>query len=110
MSGRKAKYVSPELAARVRAASEQLGYLPDLLARSMKGKSRRMVAILVPEFWNPVFTRMVIGAEQVARENGYLLMILSTLGDPDYERDHLTNLAAQRVDGCLRRRTGSQNP
>jgi len=101
LSDRADKYVSEELAERVRRAAEVLGYRPNLVARSMKGKSRNLVAILVPEFWNPVFTRIVVGAEQVARKNGYLLLICSTEGDTQRQEEYLQNLAAQQVDGYL---------
>ena len=101
LSDRDDKYVSEELAQRVRRAAETLGYRPNLVARSMKGKSRNLVAVLIPEFWNPVFTRIVVGAEQVARENGYLLLICSTEGDPQRQEEYLHNLAAQQVDGYL---------
>lgn len=95
------KFVSDGLAHRVREAASALGYRPNLVARSMKGKSRNLVAILVPEFWNPVFTRIVTGAERVAAQNGYLPLICSTEGDARRQDDYIESIVAQQVDGCL---------
>jgi LacI family transcriptional regulator len=95
------KCVSEALAARVREAAEALGYRPNMVARSMKGKSRNLVAVLIPEFWNPVFTKIVTGAERVAAQHGYLPVICSTEGDQRRQDDYLERLVSQQVDGCL---------
>ncbi len=100
LSGRD-KFVSDSLTERVKEAASALGYRPNLVARSMKGKSRNLVAILVPEFWNPVFTRIVTGAERVAAQNGYLPLICSTEGDARRQEEYIEGIVAQQVDGCL---------
>jgi LacI family transcriptional regulator len=101
ISGKKNKYVSEMLRRKVLDAASQLGYTPNQLARSMKGKSRRIIAMLVPELHNSIYMRMVQGAEKVASERGYLLLICSTLGDPAKEQGYVESLMAEQVDGFL---------
>jgi DNA-binding LacI/PurR family transcriptional regulator len=101
ISGKKNKFVSEKLRRKVLEAARELGYLPNQLARSMKGKNRRIIAVLVPELYNSVYMRMVIGAERAASDRGYLLLICSTLGDPEKEEGYVQSLMAEQVDGFL---------
>lgn len=101
ISGKKGKFVSEKLRCKVLNAASELGYLPNMVARSMKGKSRRIIAMLVPELYNSVYMRMVMGAERVATERGYLMLICSTLEEPSREEGYIQSLIAQQVDGFL---------
>lgn len=96
-----AKFVSLALRERVQAAAEALSYRPNVLARGMRGKGRRALAILIPQFENFFFTRLVIGAERVAYAHGYVLLICSTYDDPARERFYVERLISQQVDGFL---------
>ena len=101
ISGRQGKYVSEKLRQKVLEAAADLGYTPNLLARSMKGKSRKMIAMLVPELYNTIYMRMVVGAERVFNDRGYLMLICSTMGDPAREEGYIQSLLAQQVDGFM---------
>lgn len=95
------KYVSQDLRRRVLQAARELNYHPNLIARSMKGKERRVLAIIVPQFENVFFTKLINGAEHISYENGYMLLFCSTFDDPVRERNFIENLIAQQVDGFL---------
>lgn len=95
------KFVSPALRERILSAAEALDYRPNLLARGMRGKGRRALALLIPQFENFFFTRVVVGAERVAYGHGDVLLICSTYDDPDRERFYIERLISQQVDGFL---------
>ncbi len=95
------KFVSGDLRQRVLQAAQDLNYHPNLIARSMKGKKRRVLAIIVPQFENVFFTKVINGAEQISYENGYMLLFCSTFDDPIREKNFIANLIAQQVDGFL---------
>ncbi|MGE5623425.1 MAG: LacI family DNA-binding transcriptional regulator [Methanocella sp.] len=95
------KFVSAALRERVQAAAQALNYRPNVLARGMRGKGRRALAILVPQFENFFFTRLVIGAERVAHAQGYVLLICATYDEPSRERFYIERLLSQKVDGFL---------
>ena len=96
-----AKFVSDELRQRVTHAAETLSYRPNYLARGMRGKRRRTIAILVPQFENILFTMMIMAAEQVAYNAGYVLLICSTYDLPERERVYIESLLSQQVDGLI---------
>ena len=101
ISGKKAKFVSDRLKRKVLEAAEKLNYLPTQLARTVYGKRRHIVAVLVPELHNAVLMRMMQGAQSVATERGYLLLICSTLRDPAKEEGYIQSLMAEGIDGFL---------
>ncbi len=95
------KKVSAELRSRVMDAVEALNYHPNYLARGMRVKNRRILAIVVPQFENVFFTRVINGAERIAYDNNYMLLFCSTYDDPVREQMLISNFVAQQVDGFL---------
>jgi DNA-binding LacI/PurR family transcriptional regulator len=93
------KYVSEDLRQRVLEAAAALNYRPNFIARSMKGKNRNVLAIVVPQYENVFFTRLINGAEQVAYDEGFMLLFCSTYDDRTREEHFIKNLIAQQVDG-----------
>jgi len=78
--------VSPETTARVRAAIERLGYVPNLIAGGLSSRRSRMVAAIVPTIAHPMFAGLVQSFTDVMREAGYQVMLsLSGYDSPDDE-------------------------
>jgi LacI family transcriptional regulator len=86
---------------RVRAAAEQLGYRPNVLARSMVTGSTRTLGVVVSDIENPFFSNMLRGITDVAGEAGYEVVIVNTDEDGTIERDAVRTLLERRVDGLL---------
>ncbi len=101
ISGKKNKFVSDRLKKKVLEAAERLNYSPTQLARTIHGKRRHVVAVLVPELHNAVLMRMIQGAQKVASDRGYLILICSTLRDPAKEEGYIQSLMQEGVDGFL---------
>ena len=95
------KFVSEGLVARVNEAVRQLQYFPNIPARRMKGKSGRFLAIMIPQFENVYFHRIVISAENYANSRGYTLSIFTTYDQEDKELKYVENLISLQVDGVL---------
>lgn len=95
------RYVSPEMKKRVLDAAAQLNYVKSSVASSLKGKKRKMIAVLVPQFSNQFFTRMILEIEKVADQFDYILSICNTFDDPVREKEILDRMAQHRVDGYI---------
>lgn len=63
--------VSPQRAEAVREAARELGYRPNLAARSLRLGSTRTALIVVPGLGNEFFARVHSGAARVAAEHGF---------------------------------------
>ncbi|WP_413988314.1 LacI family DNA-binding transcriptional regulator [Labrys okinawensis] len=96
-----AAFVSEALQARVREAVDRLGYSPHGIARSLKSGSSRLVGLVIPDVTNPFFTNLVHGVEQLTRQDGYSMLLCDTGFDVAREREMLSLMRMQRVDGIV---------
>ena len=94
-------YVSRTLQSRVREAIEDLGYRPNLLARSLAKQKSHMIGMIVPDIANPFWPQVVRGAEDKAHQAGYTLLLSNSEDDPEKEALYLNVFLAKRVDGIL---------
>jgi LacI family transcriptional regulator len=87
---------------RVQAAIDELGYRPNVLARSLVNRRTDTLAMVAwgIEYFGP--SRIMVGVEQQADELGYSLFLdlVSQPDDPNQERI-LDTLLARRVDGII---------
>lgn len=86
---------------RVRDAVETLGYRPNIVARGLKAARSRTLGLLVPDVTNPYFPEIVRGAEDVAFEAGYTLLLNNVIEDPEREERALQAFEDRRVDGVI---------
>ena len=92
---------NPETLARVTAAAEAVGYVPNAAARSLRSRRTGQIAFAMPDVANPVYTAMVGSIQQVARANGSRLILHSTAGDVGDELGFLSDLKQRYVDGLI---------
>jgi len=92
---------APALRERVQRAIRDLDYVPNHAARSLKRRSTEQIELVVPDIANPVYVAMAKSVQQVARERGYRLSLISTDGNPLEERLAVKNLERQHVDGLV---------
>ncbi len=95
------KRVSPILQERVKAAIRDLDYSPNELARSLKVRQTRMLAMVLPDITNPFFPEIIRGAEDRAFERGYFLITANTDEQIGRERRIVSALRSYRIDGIL---------
>ncbi|MFF5205785.1 LacI family DNA-binding transcriptional regulator [Streptosporangium sp. NPDC000396] len=93
--------VRPATAARVRAAIEELGYTPNLVARSLATGSTRTVGLFVPTVAGSFYSEIVEEVEDVLEEHGYHLLLCTTRLDGERARRHLAGLTSRSVDALL---------
>jgi LacI family transcriptional regulator len=93
--------IRPETRARVKAAIEDLGYRPNLAARSLRTSRARSLGLVIPDFSNPVYAEIIAGAESEAMSRGYVLMAGSSSSVGGSSQRYLDLLGAGRVDALL---------
>lgn len=71
--------VNPAMRARVLQAVEELGYRPNLAARTLKTNRSGLIVFLIPEIANPYYTETYRGIHSVAEKRGYATLIYETL-------------------------------
>ncbi|MPY98900.1 MAG: substrate-binding domain-containing protein [Actinophytocola sp.] len=93
--------VDPELAKRVRAAAEELGYRPHGPARNLRRKTTATFTLVVTDIGDPFFASLARGLEDVARDRGYSVVLCDTDDDVAKERSYLDVALQERVAGVV---------
>jgi LacI family transcriptional regulator len=86
---------------RVLQAAEQVGYLPDGLARALRTGRSRSLALCVPFITNPTVAGIIRGAARRAHAANYTLTICDLENDPQIEQTHLELIAQQRAAAVI---------
>ena len=94
-------YISPETRERVNRAIAELGYMPNVLARQLRSKRTKTLALVVTDIANPFFTTIARGVEDAARARGYAVMFCNTDESETEEIEYVRVLIQRRVDGVL---------
>jgi LacI family transcriptional regulator len=102
-------YISQETQERVEKAIAELGYVPNALARSLRFKQTKTIALVLTDITNPFFTTIARGVEDAASENGFTVMYCNTDESVAEENEYLQTLLQKQVDGVLLVPAGSSN-
>lgn len=93
--------VSDAMRDRVTKAAEELGYVPDPAAQSLRSGSTKLIGLVVRDFANPFFGEIINGLEDVFTAEGYTLLVTDSGRDSNQERDRILALQQRRVDALL---------
>lgn len=82
-------------------AMNELGYVPNSSARSLRNQKTEMIAVIIPRVMNPFFGQLVESLEIAASEYHYQLIVCQTLYSAKKELDYLNLLKTKQVDGVI---------
>jgi LacI family transcriptional regulator len=94
-------YVAASVKERVLAAADELGYVPDANARSLKARHTPTVGLLVSDLRNPFYAEVAAGAASVLRQESYTIVLVDDAGDEEEEMAAARTFLAMRVAGVL---------
>lgn len=94
-------YAAPDVRERVLRAAAELGYVPDVMARTLKQQVSRSVGVLVSDLRNPFYAELAAGASREARERGYTMVLADTSLSAEAESEAAEALVALRVAGVV---------
>jgi LacI family transcriptional regulator len=90
-----------EMVERVQRAVEELGYVPDARARSLKVGRTFQLTLAVADVGNPVYVTMMRAVEEVVSAAGYRLVVTATGSDVVDEVALVRGMARGYADGLL---------
>ena len=85
----------------VREVIARLDYRPSRIARSLVTNETHMIGLVVPDIASPYFAEIVQGAEEIAWEKGYSILLANTSENPQRELAILPQLEETKVDGLI---------
>ncbi len=95
------RHVSPATARLVNEAIDQVGYLPNTLARSLKRASTSSVGLAISAISNPYFSDIICALEAECARLGLMVFLSDTQDDEDSELAVVQALHQRRVDGVI---------
>lgn len=93
--------VNPAIAERVRAVIDELGYVPNSTARSLRTGQSGALGFVFTDISNPFFTTLATGASAAAAEAGYSLLFATSADDATGKSQYLSVFEKHRVAGVL---------
>lgn len=93
--------VAEETRARVWAAIEATGYIPNLIAGGLASSRTRVVGVIVPTITNSIFADTVQGLTDVLGAKAYQLLLATSGYSPKVEAELVSAFLAQRPSGLV---------
>lgn len=100
-------YVSKEIQEKLYNVIKELDFIPNNVAKSLKKTETKTIGIVIPDLSNVSFMDTVKAISDVATENEYQPIILSSDEDIEKENKILDVLVSKRVDGIIIASAGS---
>ncbi|HEX5993632.1 MAG TPA: LacI family DNA-binding transcriptional regulator [Jiangellales bacterium] len=102
LNGREGTRLSADAHRRVFAAAAELGYRPNVAARSLRTQRSSTLAFISDIVATTRFAGdMIRGALDAAREHDHVLLIAETQGDESFEQHAIDAMLDRQVDGVI---------
>jgi len=86
---------------RVRKEAKRLGYVPNHLARSLRGGSSQLLGVLFPTINDSYASNILSGIEQEATARGYHVLVSSSHHNPALEMDSVVKMLERQVEALF---------
>lgn len=94
-------YVSENTKKKILAAMEELSYVPNQLGKNLSNRKSNIIGVVIPDITHPFFAEFVKALEKDLFDEGYMLMVCSTLGREKVELEYLKWLENYTIDGII---------
>lgn len=93
--------VSEETARRVREAMQELDFVPNVMARGLRGGRTGLIGVSFQGFDIPIFVQKMAALQDALRRIEYRALIELTDREPELERDVIRHLSSIKVEGLI---------
>lgn len=94
-------YVHEDTKIIVEKTIEELGFIPNQLARSLTSRSSKIIGVIVPHIGPSFYGELLEGIESQASAYGYKIMFCNTQDDPDRELEYLKFFEQYNIEGLI---------
>ena len=93
--------VNEETRKKILAAANEMGYRPNIMARSLRTDRTHTVGLVLDDLLSPFTPPIVRGIQDYLVEQGYMSVILNSDLDPELEKNAISTLISRPVDGFI---------
>jgi DNA-binding LacI/PurR family transcriptional regulator len=93
--------ISAEVRVQIQQLAEELGYVPNAVAQSLRGQRSNTIGLVVTTIADPFVGRVVRGIEEVAQKFHFSVFLSESKNDLEEEVAVIENFHRRRVDGVI---------
>ncbi|QBO36556.1 LacI family transcriptional regulator [Periweissella cryptocerci] len=86
---------------KVIAAKDELGYVPNYSAQTMRNSGTITMGVLVPDIHNPFFSRFFQGVQDYGKYHNLRIILVSSDGDHERDVKNVDELIGRSADGLI---------
>ncbi|ABZ76568.1 transcriptional regulator, LacI family [Shewanella halifaxensis HAW-EB4] len=92
--------VKPATCEKIQKIAQEMGYIPNLMAKGLKSKSKT-IGVIVPTIINPFFASAVKSIIRSANKAGYNCLLFSSDESQNIEQNAVNTLISYNIDGVI---------
>ncbi|MCF8259810.1 MAG: LacI family transcriptional regulator [Melioribacteraceae bacterium] len=85
----------------IKKVAEEMGYSPNLVARSLSSRKSNIIGLVVPKIAHHFFGQIIQTIYDIGFEHNYEILLMVSQEEQERERKHLQTLLAMKVDGII---------
>jgi DNA-binding LacI/PurR family transcriptional regulator len=93
--------VNEETRQKILRLAEELGYRPNLVARSLRTYKTHTVGIIADNICSPFTPLIIRGIQDHLKQDGYFSLIINTDWNPQLEKQAIHDLISRSIDGII---------
>lgn len=93
--------ISHQLKLKIQKAAREMNYYPNPFATSLKHNTPHIIGVIIPDLEEFFFVSALNGMEEMARKNGYFLIIATSHEQYELEVRAVKNMRNMRVEGII---------
>ena len=97
--------VSKKTANRIKKIIDEMGYQPNLIARSLSSKQTMIIGVIIPKiqkmFFDNYIAQILSGITDVALQNNYRIMLCPIEPNPDQSMEYINLAKSKLFDGMI---------
>jgi LacI family transcriptional regulator len=86
---------------RILLKMKEVGYRPNLTARSLVTGRSSLIGLIVPDLIHPFFAEVAKGLSLALRSQGYFIVVSSSEEDPELEQQEIEHMLAHRLEALV---------
>lgn len=93
--------IKPETRDLILKTAEEIGYRPNPIARKLIQQRSLNVGVVVPEFENSFFPKVMLGIQEILHDKGYQVLMMQSNHSWEIEKKNVETLVDNMVDGLI---------
>src|SRR5690625_4120323 len=86
---------------KIKVAIKDLGYQPNIVARSLKLKKTTTIGVIVANILHELSTHVIRAIEDVCNELEFHMIVCNADDEPEKEKRYIEMLRAKQIDGII---------